>query len=261
MTKEKNLLILAKSKAIQALKTQGRMDLVVFLDINKEVIDVRTAGVLEIYEQQIFLSQTQPDLGASMIGKEIEATFLIPDEHTSTPRRWGYFTKVLGVLPDYYLEEKMESTPALIIGAPNENLRETTLRFYHRIRLPFDSNVSVQIQSYTGKVSLLDFSPGGVLVSHSGPPQLSVGQNLDFSLFFDEENSVRGQAEVKRIRYNLNTHESQIAFKFTNLSLRAARNLQRMVYRFLRRDQEKNPRWSLNKTDLVAFNDSSSTAA
>jgi len=257
MTKEKGFPFHFISKAFEALKTHRKVDLVVSLDTIEEFIDVRAATVMEIREQQIILSQTDPAVPISMIGREIEATFLISDESTRAPKRWGYRTKVLEISPNYCPKEKTESFPVLVIGGPDESLRETSLRFHHRIRPPFESHISIQIHSYPGEISLLDFSSGGMLVSYPGSPRFSEGQVLDFTLSFNGESSVSGQAEIKRIIYEQNASETQVAFKFAHMTLSAARHLQRMAYQFMRQEQDRSHRKFLNKTDLPAFNDSS----
>ncbi len=79
-----------------------------------------------------------------MIGKEIGATFVFLDESRKIAKRWGYGTKIRDVLSDYQPSGNLGRTSALVIDPPGSSLKETDLRFHHRLKVLPEYETSIQ---------------------------------------------------------------------------------------------------------------------
>lgn len=220
------------------VKPEGRIDLIVSLDPLKETIDVRPAIVYEMSPDRLILSQTRPPLGRSMMGREIGATFVVVDKPGKKAKRWGYGTKIKDMLSGYQPLGHLEPTEAFVIDPPGPFLRETDLRFYHRLKILPEYETSIQIPTLGKAVFLIKLSFGGALVSLQGIAQVSEGQILPFQLSFHDHSTVTGEAEVRNISWKEHRDCTFVGLRFLPLETCEARHLERMVSRLLRLERE-----------------------
>jgi hypothetical protein len=222
------------SKVWEAICSRSRMELIISRNLLKETIDVRPATVYEANPEGIILSQTEPPIESAMAGEEIEATFLMLDPATGTRKRWGYFTKIRGVLADPNAHEKKASNPAIVIGPPTPSLQEANLRFHHRLQILPEHQVTVDMPTIDTPVSLLRVSFGGAEISLGGRLRASKGKILPFKLFFNDGSTVKGDAEVRNMSYQEQADKTLVGLRFVHLDTNEARHLERMVNRLMR---------------------------
>ncbi len=232
------------------LRPQTRLDLIFDVDLINDYIDVRSAMVQEITDSRIIISQSDPPILRSMVGRSLEATFVRRDPVTAEIIRWGWRCQVLEFLPNYKLRpEDPETIPAVALGLPvGGGLSETNARMDYRLAITSDKKISIQTHPSFGRVSLLDFSAGGVLIGVPRPPQAKVSMRLWFTLFFPvqsapgQQTTINGEAEVVRVTTNEGEAFARVGLKFLDLDLNATRALQKAINFYMLEEQRARNR-------------------
>jgi hypothetical protein len=226
-------------KAEDVLTPQARMDLILSRDFLTETIDVRSATIVAANSEKIVLSQTESPIKISLVGEEIEATFLMISLVNGDQVRWGYLTTIQEILANRDPAGRDPSTPAIVIGPPNHSLKETNLRFHHRLLILPEYQISMDIPALKNPVSLLRISFGGADASLEGQVRIAKGQLLAFKLFFRDGSNISGDLEVRNIHWQEQSGKTLVGLKFAHLGTMDARHLERMVNRLMR--LEKSP--------------------
>ncbi|MDR0882482.1 MAG: PilZ domain-containing protein [Candidatus Adiutrix sp.] len=229
----------------QVLRPQTRLDLIFDVDLINDYIDVRSAMVQDITERNVIISQSDPPIQRSMVGRSLEATFVRRTPATEDVIRWGWRCQILEFLPNYKLNDNDESIPALAISLPTPNggLTETNARMDYRLSITSDKKITIQTHPSFGRVNLLDFSAGGVLIGVPRPPQAKVGMRLWFTLFFPvqsapgQQTTINGEAEVVRVTTNEGEQFARVGLKFLDLDLNATRSLQKAINFYMLEEQ------------------------
>ena len=125
---------------------------------------------------------------------------------------------------------------------PSGQLSATNARMDYRIQIPSTDKVTIQTHPSFGRITLLDFSAGGVLIKVPAPPQATLGMKLWFTLFFigqagQEQNTVNGGAEVVRIMYDPGDTTAKVGLKFFDLDLSATRAMQKAINFYMLEEQ------------------------
>ncbi|MDR2724776.1 MAG: PilZ domain-containing protein, partial [Candidatus Adiutrix sp.] len=133
---------------------------------------------------------------------------------------------------------------ALALGCPSVGgLTETNARMDFRLNITDDRKISIQTHPSFGRVSLLDFSAGGVLIAIPRPPQAKVGMRLWFTLFFPvltaagQPITINGEAEVMRVSMDEGEQMARVGLKFLDLDLSATRALQKAINYYMLEEQ------------------------
>lgn len=234
------------------LRPQTRLDLILDVDLLNDFIDVRTTNVLEINAQSIIISQPDPPVFKSMIGRNMEATFVKRDPVSSEMVRWGWRAEITDLISNYKVRADDENSAQVVsLSRPLENqgLSPTNARMDYRLAIRSDTKISIQTHPSFGRISLLDFSAGGMLIGIPRPPQATVGMQLWFTLIFptqpglDQPTSVSGEGKVVRIKVEDGDRLAQVGLQFLNLDLSATRTLQKIINHYMLEEQRSRNRY------------------
>lgn len=236
----------------RVLRLQTRLDLIFDVDLINDFIDVRSAMVLDITDSRIIITQSDPPVLKSMVGRSLEATFVSRDLVTSEVMRWGWRCQITEFIPRYRLQKdapESETIQALALSRPAVGaLTETNARMDYRISIGTDKKISIQTHPSFGRVHLLDFSAGGVLIAIPKPPQAKVGMRLWFTLFFPlpsasgQQTTINGEAEVVRVTADEDAPQAKVGLKFMDLDLNATRALQKAINFYMLEEQRNRNR-------------------
>ena len=229
----------------QLLRPGTKLELIFDVDLIRDFIDVRTSTVLDMADDHIIISQASPPVLKSMIGRSPEATFVRRDSVTGEIIRWGWRTKLEEIIENYKLHtHDAQTITALVISSPAiGGLTETNARMDYRLSTTDDRKISIQTHPSFGRVSLLDFSAGGVLIGIPRPPQAQVGMKLWFTLFFPvlgsagQPTSINGEVEVMRVTEEEDEHLARVALRFLDLDLSSTRALQKAINYYMLEEQ------------------------
>lgn len=229
----------------QVLRPQTKLDLIFDVDLINDYIDVRNAMVFGLTDRHVIISQATPPITKSMVGRTLEATFVRRDPVTSELVRWGWRCQIQELLANFRLRpEDTQATPAVAISQPTAGgLTETNARMDYRLSITSDKKITIQTHPSFGRVHLLDFSAGGVLIGIPRPPQAKVGMRLWFTLFFPvqstpgQQTAINGEAEVVRVTMNEGEQFARVGLKFLDLDLNATRALQKAINFYMLEEQ------------------------
>ncbi len=229
----------------QLLRPQTRLDLIFDVDLINDYIDVRSAMVMDIRLDGVVITQPDPPVLKSMVGRSLEATFVRRDPVSSEIIRWGWRCQILSLVANYKLHpDDPETVPAALLSLPTlGGLTETNARMDYRLSITPDRKISIQTHPSFGRVTLLDFSAGGVLIAIPRPPQAKVGMRLWFTLFFPvqaaagQQTTINGEAEVVRVTSSEGEQYSRVGLKFLDLDLTATRSLQKAINFYMLEEQ------------------------
>jgi hypothetical protein len=232
------------------LSSRTRLDLIFDVNLVSGYIDVRRSVVLDFVSGRLIISQADPPVLTSLVGKSMEATFVRRDPVTSAIKRWGWRSQVLELIPHYRLHpddpDDQEALPALAISPPAEGgLSESNARMDYRLTISGDKKISIQTHPSFGRITLLDFSAGGVLIGVPKPAEVEPGFKLWFTLFFPfqsvpgQPTAINGEAEVVRITTEDDEPLAHIGLKFLNLDFNATRALQKTINFYMLEEQRQ----------------------
>lgn len=183
-TKLENLELPSQEVLLKTNLRPGRnVDLVVFTDLEKDIIDTRSTTIHDITEKGlVVLAQPTRPLGPSAKGSLVEVTFL-GRYHDVPGGRWlrvGYRTTVLGVLQDYDIGQNRRES-VIVVRTPQE-LTQHTLRLHYRLEPPADVELYLYLEPDHELVPIVDISQGGVRFAHSPSWSYSRGFAMRFTL-------------------------------------------------------------------------------
>ncbi|MBW1711909.1 MAG: PilZ domain-containing protein [Deltaproteobacteria bacterium] len=216
-----------------ALAPQSQVSLIISLDLAKEEADVRSTVIYDWDgDDKLILAQTLPPITRSMKGREIEATFTVLDVKTNARRRFGYPTTIIDVLAAYELRPNVVER-AVVIGYPQGQVKESSVRLHHRVRPASAHRISVSLLGHPGLYHLIDLSLGGLLISYDGRSEFLPGRRVRLNLNLGEEQvPVKGQVvrvfdrEAERLIF--------VGFQFLDLAPSQAHLLQKAVSQIMR---------------------------
>jgi hypothetical protein len=234
----------------QLLRPQTRVDLIFDVNLVSGYIDVRRSVILDFVSGRVIIGQADPPVLSSLVGKSMEATFVRRDPVTSEIKRWGWRSQVLELIPRYQVRaDNPETLPALAISPPAEGgLSESNARMDYRLTISGDKKISIQTHPSFGRITLLDFSAGGVLIGVPKPAQIQPGFKLWFTLFFPfqsvpgQPTAITGEAEVVRVTVEDDEPFARMGLKFLNLDFTATRALQKTINFYMLEEQRQRPR-------------------
>jgi len=244
----------------QILRPRMRLELIFDVDLIRDFIDVRSAEVLDLSAEHIVISQAAPPVLKAMVGRSAEATFVRRDPLTGDIIRWGWQTQIRKIMANYKPRpDEAQAMTALVITRPSDGgLTETNARMDYRLSITDDRKISIQTHPSFGRVSLLDFSAGGVLIAVPKPPQAQVGMRLWFTLFFPVLNAagqpttINGEAEVMRVSQEEGEPGARVGLKFLDLDLSATRSLQKTINYYMLEEQRGRGRPGAGPDDWPA---------
>ncbi len=235
----------------QFVRPQTKLSLVFELDLLNSVIDMRNSNVLQLTENSVIISQTDPPILRSYIGRSLEITFVRRDPVTGNMARWGWFSEIEELISDYKVrEDDTETTQVVSLTRPPDAvLKEANIRLDYRLSVGALTKISTQTHPSFGRINLLDFSAGGALIAVPAPPQAQVGMRLWFTLIFPPQlelgpqSNLNGEAEVVRVAYAEGDPAAKVGLKFCNLDLSAVRALQKAVNYYMLQEQRHRSRF------------------
>jgi len=243
-----------KTEIEELIIPQGRVDLILKIDLVKESIDVRPTIIYDVIDKKaVILAQTDPPVRKSMVGRQVEATFLTNWVHTGRPQRLGYRTTIRGFLPEYKLRSG-GAEQALIIGCPRQGLKETSVRLHYRVTPTQEDGLSIQVEDCPGQVHLVDLSLAGMLISIDGRVGFKIGQELDLVLQI-KENSLAIKVKTVRFFERSGSKLSFIGLAFVDLAPEDARLIQETVAAITRRELRAHSGLRGGQRPLAGFED------
>jgi len=221
----------------KALELRHPVELVMGTAAGRDSIDIRNSQVLDVHSKgYLILSQPFPRIGPTMVGKELELTFLIMVAMSAGPHwlRVGYKTNLLKIISDYKLNERTRED-VLVVAQPKELVRHT-LRLHFRLRPPREMGLRLFIMPERTRVVVKDVSAGGVAFTH--PPQWVFKRNSEINLLLALENDhYRLLGKVVRTgrgREEKGGSQTFTAVVFQDLSTVVQRRLSRLMNDMLR---------------------------
>ena len=121
----------------KCLKPGNRVSIVVTRDEIREIVSVRRSRLHDIAEDgRLVLAQTSPPVTRSYVNRPVEISFLIRSaKQDEIPMiRFGYRTRLLGIIQDYDLGNNFRET--ILIAPPPKYLEEMNLRMHYRAAMP-----------------------------------------------------------------------------------------------------------------------------
>ncbi len=158
------------------------VNVVINVDIDKEIADVRNAVVYDVDGVGIVLSQTNPPFTKYHIGTKITVTYLVKRKEAA-PSRIGFSGKVISILNDYSLHSS-KTVQAINIIRESE-LKIYDLRMHYRVIPKSDSGIHLYVGGE--KVNLLDISMGGARFCHPRDNPIERGVMIKMILTLDLE--------------------------------------------------------------------------
>jgi hypothetical protein len=155
------------------------VNLIVYVDIRKEISDVRNAIVYDIDGVNIMISQTNPPLAKHHIDKEVTVTYLA--KHKSGIRRIGFSGKVGKILYDYNLYSSKTVQAITIIR--EGGFKTCDLRMHYRVKPRSDSGINIYVKDK--KANLIDISIGGVRFCNSRKDPIEPGSIIEIIITLD----------------------------------------------------------------------------
>ena len=131
------------------------------VDLMKETIHVTNAVVYDIDGPTLTISQTDPPILASKIGKEIEITYLTREKGEQV--RYGFPVRVKAFIDNYRLNSSREAK-AVVVERKGED-SPYNLRMFYRVTPTSRSGLAIAICGQP--VNVLDISLGGARISYS----------------------------------------------------------------------------------------------
>ncbi|MDR2302778.1 MAG: PilZ domain-containing protein [Deltaproteobacteria bacterium] len=224
------------------LRPNTRIDLILDIDLINDRIDVRNGVVYDITDRNVIISQTDPIMTRTMLGREIQVTFVGREPVSGEILRWGWTGKITKI--DNYQLNANETVQAIYLTSPAMGqISETNARMDYRLNIVSNDHISIQTHPSFGRVVLFDFSAGGVLIGVPAPPQATLGMRLWFTLFLPNfqaggaQTTINGEAEVVRISYAPGDQTAKLGLKFYELDKNATRALQKAINYYMLEEQ------------------------
>jgi hypothetical protein len=155
------------------------VNLVMHIDIEKEITDVRNAIVYDTDGVNYILSQTNPPFTRYHVGEHITVTYLIKKKDNI--RRIGFSGKVVNVLNDYALYST-ETVQAVTVIRESD-LKTYDLRMHYRVKPRSDNGIHLYVRDE--KVNIIDISIGGARFCHSNNHHIEQGIIINMILTLD----------------------------------------------------------------------------
>jgi len=145
---------------VMNLSPGSNVEIILEMDVLKEKIDVRRAIIHDVDGNRYILSQTNPPVRPSDIGKDARVTRLTrKGDHL---HRWGFSGKLEEIIREYPLNP---SRTVQALGIRKTSPFETcNLRMHYRVRPGSEWSARIEVDSMP--VNLIDISIGGALFSH-----------------------------------------------------------------------------------------------
>ena len=163
------------------IKPGMSVNIVLNVDIDKEITDVRNAIVYDVNDAEVMISQTNPPFTRYYIGKGITVTYLV--KRKEGPCRIGFSAKVTGILNDYNLYSS--NTVQAVKILKDSALKVYDLRMHYRVNPTSESGIHLFVGNE--KVNLLDISMGGARFSHPIDSPIELGVMIKMILIIDLE--------------------------------------------------------------------------
>ena len=173
------------------LKPGTNITVVTGIDSVKERIHVHDAVIYDIKGPTITISQTYPPLSRSMVGKEIDITYLVTEENDCVRR--GFPAQMKEFTDDYPYNPTRKVEAIVVVKKGQED--SYNLRMFYRVEPTSRSGLAIAIEGRP--VNALDVSVGGARPSYSEDflVPYSSAKDLPVVMGFD-----RIPVEVKVIR-------------------------------------------------------------
>jgi len=156
------------------------VNIVLTVDNEREISDVKSAIIYDIVGADIILSQVNPPVRRELKGKDITVTYLIGSGNTV--KRFGFNGKIADIITDYSLSSS-NLVPAILIKKTSGS-KQYDLRMHYRVK-PRLGDHSIALYVGTEKVNLIDISIGGARFCHKKDHHIEPGKIMKATLHVD----------------------------------------------------------------------------
>lgn len=228
------------------LRPQTRIDLIFSMDLLTGQADVRGSMILDLTPQFAIIAQTDPPILKSMIDREIEASIVHHDLITYESSRWGWSSRILGLDNAYKLNPKdPAATPgavAFIVLPAKGQIKKTNIRLAYRLDVGSKDSIDLELNPCPARITLLNFSAGGLMVSTPAPSPFELGQEFRFSMTFPENSqlmrtTIKGRLLLVRMEHEPGSLTSKLGLKFQDLDVSTARILEKFINAYMLEEQ------------------------
>jgi len=214
------------------------IDIVVAMDYDTEVVDVRRALVYDILDHDIVVSQPNPPVTHRYLGNQVAMTYLVSENETRI--RYGFHGIISDLIDDYTLSSA-EKVRAVLLKRVSEPSR-FNVRMHFRVKPGIDSDLGVTLNGE--QVNVIDISIGGAKIIHhkdhgfKSQSKVKVVVNIDGEQYGLDAQILRvwipsGSKKVENVSF--------LAMKFLNLERKAEDHLARKVREIERESRSKEP--------------------
>ncbi len=226
------------------LRPQIWLDLVLDANVLKDHIDVRRGLVLAVKGNQVFITQTRPPVCRSMVGRELEASFVV--HGFGDPVRWGWMGRIVAQVPDYQPSpDGGETVMAVCLEVLDQGrLTPANLRLHYRVAEGLNGRVAIRKPEVWREGDIMDLSGGGLGLKL--PQQVIAVPGARHRLVFccrldgatREEVEINCEAEVVRLAPSAPHHRLQAGLRFCELDGAAGRQLQKALNFYMREERK-----------------------
>lgn len=210
------------------------VDVVAKIDFDHERIDVRRSKIFDIEGGEVILSQTDPILNKSYVGRTLRLTFIHGKDLDR--KRYGVQAKILRLVNDYQLSRN-EKTRAIVVEARSK-FTPSNVRMFYRVRPRKDAGLA--LSALGAHANIIDFSLGGAKFTLPSDSRLVLGKALHLEIGVDEQSFsveskiVRTDAVQGRMADQLQT----VAVQFLELDKSAELALSRKIQAIQREERQ-----------------------
>jgi hypothetical protein len=164
------------------LKPGAGVNIIIAIDMLKEIADIRGAVVYDIQGENIILSQTNRPLKKRHIGKDLSVTYNPKTKDDLS--RLGFEGRVFDIIEEYQLSSS-QVVPAILVKK-HSDIRQYNLRMQYRVKPRLkDSFMTISMENE--KMNLLDISIGGALLCHKSHSDIQPGEKRKIILSIQEK--------------------------------------------------------------------------
>ena len=167
-------------KNVSNIRPGSLVDLVVAPDPYSERIDVRKGKVMDVETGAIIVSQTEPPLLPSHIGKTVALTYTVREEGRKA--RYGISATFKEIIKNYPLNPS--TTIDVTVFQQTSPIERYNLRMHYR--LPITNECGIEMSIHKNNVNLIDLSIGGAKFIITGKEFPELNSSIKGFIKFDK---------------------------------------------------------------------------
>ena len=210
------------SAMAKLIRPGTKAECAVRVDEKTQEIDIRQAVIYDCLDDEIIISQTDPQLLPSFAGEKIAITYIDGKDNV----RRGFSGKINKIINDYQLSSSQTVTAVVLTDF--SDLKEYNIRLLYRVRPTEESDIRLST-SDDETLDIIDISASGVKFRHSQSWKFKIDQEIKLYLrLHGKPYEISGR--VVRKDYSRLTRKPEfVAVRFLDLSKHLEDELVRTV--------------------------------